>query len=244
MLKGVDLALLPVGSIEQHGLHLPLDTDAFDADFLARQVATRCSTPKPLVLPLIPYGVAYHHEDFAGTISVSPDILARLVHEVGMGVARQGISKLIIINGHGGNVPALKFAAQLINRDTHIFTTVETGETSDTDIAELVETQSDVHAGEIETSTALATRGHLVEMESAHSFVPDFSSRYLDFSSKRSVEWYAHTVRISETGVMGDPKKATAEKGRAIWEVMIRNMVDFVEELKGMTLDEIFQRRY
>ncbi len=66
------MALLPVGSIEQHGPHLPLDTDAFDADYLAKDVAEACSDPKPLVFPLIPYGVSYHHEDFSGTISVTP----------------------------------------------------------------------------------------------------------------------------------------------------------------------------
>jgi creatinine amidohydrolase/Fe(II)-dependent formamide hydrolase-like protein len=243
-LREVDLALLPVGSIEQHGPHLPLDTDAFDADYLARQVAAGCSSPRPLVLPLIPYGVAYHHQDFSGTLSIGPDTLAKVVYEIGISVANQGITKLVIINGHGGNAPALKFAAQLINRDANIFTAVDTGETSDADIAQLIETRSDVHAGEVETSTALATRAHLVDMERATSFVPEFSSRYLDFSSKRSVEWYARTAKISPSGVMGDPSKASVDKGRRIWAVMIKNLIDFVEQLKGMTLDEIYQKRY
>jgi hypothetical protein len=69
-LKMVDVALLPVGSIEQHGPHLPLDTDSFDAQYLARQVATTCSDPKPLVLPLIPYGVSYHQQRYAFKISI------------------------------------------------------------------------------------------------------------------------------------------------------------------------------
>ncbi|GAB4371717.1 MAG: hypothetical protein Kow0062_07520 [Acidobacteriota bacterium] len=243
-LREVDVALLPVGSIEQHGPHLPLDTDAWDAEFLAREVARSCSDPKPLVLPGIPYGVAYHHEDFAGTISIGPETLARLVHEIGLELARQGIRKLIIINGHGGNAPALKYAAQMINRDAHIFTTVDTGESSDADIEAFVDTPGDAHAGEIETSTALATRPQLVDMSAARRFVPKFSSRYLDFSSHKSVEWFARTARISRTGVLGDPTKASVEKGRRIWEIMIRNLVDLVEHLKPMTLDEIYERRY
>jgi len=243
-LAEVDLALLPVGSTEQHGPHLPLDTDAFDAEYLACQVAAACTDPKPLVLPLIPYGVSYHHEDFDGTISVSPDTLSRMVYEVGMNLARQGIKKLIIINGHGGNAPALKFAAQNINRDAHIFTTVETGESSDADVMAICETTGDVHSGEIETSTALATRPHLVRMEEAKVFIPKFSSHYLDFSHKRSVEWYTRTARISTSGVMGDPSKASMEKGRRIWTIMIANLVEFVEDLKDMTLEEIYQRRY
>jgi creatinine amidohydrolase/Fe(II)-dependent formamide hydrolase-like protein len=81
-------------------------------------------------------------------------------------------------------------------------------------------------------------------LPAATSFVPDFSSRYLDFSSKRSVEWFARTARISKTGVLGDPTVASTQKGQQIWDVMIRNLVDFVEQIKTMTLDEIYERRY
>ena len=240
----VDVALLPVGSIEQHGPHLPLDTDAFDAEYLARRVAEDCKEPRPVVLPMIPYGVSYHHEDFSGTISVNPDTLSQLVYDIGMGAARQGIVKLVIINGHGGNSPALHFAAQMINRDAHIFTCVDTGETSDPDIYAMAETPSDVHAGEIETSTTLAVRPELVRLGAARKFIPRFSSRYLDFTSKRGLSWYAHTAKISSSGVLGDPTKATAEKGKRMWDQMIKHLVEFVEDLKSVSLDELYQRRY
>ncbi len=240
--KTVDVALLPVGAIEQHGPHLPLDTDAFDAQHLSHEVARACSEPKPFVLPLIPYGVSYHHADFSGTISISNETLAKLVYEVGMSLARNGITKLVIVNAHGGNSPALHFAAQLINRDAHIFTCVDTGETSDADVNNMVETPGDIHAGEIETSTTLAVRPELVRMHKARKYVPRFSSRYLDLSSKRSVDWYARTAKLSRTGVMGDPTKASREKGEKIWAVMIHNLVGLVEHLKGMSLDEIYHR--
>jgi creatinine amidohydrolase/Fe(II)-dependent formamide hydrolase-like protein len=242
--KQVDVALLPVGAIEQHGPHLPLDVDAFDADHLARRVAEACSLPRPLVLPLISYGVSYHHEDFSGTLSVSPETLARLVYEIGMSATRWGITKLLMINGHGGNGPALHLAAQMINRDAHIFTCVDTGETSDPDIYEMIETPNDVHAGEIETSTTLAVRPSLVQTERAPRTIPRFSSRYLDFTSKRSVGWYARTKKISPSGVMGDATRASAEKGKRIWELMTRRLVELVEDLKRLSLDEIYQRRY
>jgi creatinine amidohydrolase/Fe(II)-dependent formamide hydrolase-like protein len=240
----VDVALLPVGSIEQHGPHLPLDSDAFDAEYLSKKVAEACTEPRPLVLPLIPYGVSYHHEDFSGTISIGPDTLSRLVYEIGMSASRHGVTKLVVINGHGGNSPALHFAAQMINRDAHIFTCVDTGETSDPDIHAFTETPNDVHAGEIETSTTLASRPHLVKKDRMKRFVPRFSNRYLNFSSKRSVGWYAHTSKISSTGVLGDPTKASREKGEQIWELMIKNLVEFVEELKNISMDEIYQKRY
>jgi creatinine amidohydrolase/Fe(II)-dependent formamide hydrolase-like protein len=238
----VDVALLPVGAVEQHGPHLPLDTDAYDAQILCREVAMRCSDPKPIVLPLIPYGVSYHHDDFAGTISVGPDTLSRFVYEVGVAVAKHGVTKLVIVNGHGGNGPALQFAAQLINRDAHIFTCVDSGETSDADVDALAETPGDVHAGEIETSTSLANRAELVRMDKVEKFVPKFSSHYLDFSSKRSVDWYARTRNISPNGVMGDPTQASREKGEQMWELMIAHLAALVEDLKGMSLDEIHQR--
>ena len=121
-LRGKPLLFLPVGAHEQHGPHLSLDTDAYHAEHLCREVAAACTPPRPLVLPLISYGVSYHHDEFPGTISISPGTLSQLTVDVGMSIARQGITKLIIVNGHGGNAPALHFAAQMINRDAHIFT--------------------------------------------------------------------------------------------------------------------------
>jgi creatinine amidohydrolase len=236
------VALLPVGAIEQHGPHLPLDIDSWDAAYLCEEVAKRCVDPKPLVLPLLPYGVSYHHEDFPGTLSVSPETLARTVHELGRGVASQGIEKLLIVNGHGGNAPALAFACQLINRDTHIFCAVDTGETSDAQIAELMEGRNDAHAGEFETSTALATRPHLVYLEHAVKDVPTFDNEFLDFDSAMSVEWPVRTKRISETGTLGDPTLATAEKGEKMWAIMIDNLVRFTDFLQHTPLSELHGR--
>jgi creatinine amidohydrolase/Fe(II)-dependent formamide hydrolase-like protein len=242
-LKRTDTALLPVGAIEQHGPHLPLDTDAWDAAYLCSEVARRCSDPKPLVFPLIPYGVSYHHQDFPGTLTISPETLSRMVYEIGMSAARHGIVKLIIVNGHGGNGPTLKYAAQMINRDAHIFTCVDSGETSDADIADLTETPNDVHAGEVETSTTLATRPELVDMSLARKAVPRFSSEYLDFTSRRSIEWYAHTGKLSRSGVLGDPTKASREKGERYWQLMFTHLVAFVEQIKDLSLAEIHDRR-
>ena len=243
-LEEIDIALLPVGATEQHGPHLPLDTDSFDALHLSREVASSIDDPKPIVLPLIPYGISYHHMDFCGTISITNETLTRLVYEIGMSAAQHGIKKFIIINGHGGNTPSLKNAAHMINRDAGIFTCVDTGETSDVDVERIIETPNDAHAGEIETSTSLALRPDFVHMEEAEAFIPDFSSRYLDFSSSRSVEWYTRTEKISANGVLGDPTKASKEKGEMIWRIMIEHLVRFVRELRDLTPEEIYERRY
>ena len=243
-LKIVDTAILPCGAVEQHGPHLPLDVDYYDARSLAFEVAQACSDPKPFVLPPIPFGVSYHHEDFKGTLSVTNESLSRFVYDIGMSLAHNGIKKLIILNGHGDNAPTLNFAAQMINRDARIFVCVETGETSDEDVYKLAETHNDIHAGEIETSTTLALRPNMVRMDQAVDEVPNFGSPYLDFTSTNGVSWYVRTHKISKTGVIGAPTKATAEKGRQMWAIILDHLVKFIDEVKNSKVEDLHQRRY
>ncbi len=243
-LEKVDTAILPCGSIEQHGPHLPLDVDYYDSIYLAKTVAEACSNPKPFVLPAIPYGVAYHHEDFKGTISITNDTLSMLVYDIGMSLVKNGIRKLIILNAHGDNSPTLLYAAQKINRDSGIFVCVESGETSDTDLFNLIDTPNDIHAGEIETSTTLALRPEVVRMKEIINETMNFGSSYLDFTSQRGVPWYVRTKIISESGIMGDPMKADGLKGKKLWEIMIAHLVRFVEEVKRCNLEDLYQRKY
>jgi len=243
-LKIVDTAILPCGAIEQHGPHLPLDVDFYDADYLARKVAEACHEPRPFVIPAIPYGVSYHHSEFKGTISVTNNALSALIYDIGMSLAHNGIKKIIILNGHGDNVPTLTYAAQMINRDAKIFVCVETGETSDVDLYNLIDTKNDIHAGEIETSTTLALRPELVDMEKAVDETLDLDNEYLDFTSERGVSWYVHTKTLSKSGVIGNASLASAEKGNKMWEIMIRKMADFVETIKNTSTDKLYQNRY
>ncbi|MDW7690203.1 creatininase family protein [Flammeovirgaceae bacterium SG7u.111] len=243
-LKSVDTAILPCGAIEQHGPHLPVDIDYFDANYLARKVAEACHEPKPFVLPTIPFGVSYHHEAFKGTLSVTNNALSAFVYDIGMGLAKNGIKKIILLNGHGDNAPTLNYAAQMINRDAGIFVCVETGETSDVDIYNLIDTPNDIHAGEIETSTTLAIRPEMVKMDKAVNETLNFGSKFLDFDNDRGVSWYVRTHKISDSGVMGDATKATAEKGKQMWEIMEKQLVKFVESIKSSSLDDLYQKKY
>ncbi len=243
-LKTMDTVILPCGAIEQHGPHLPVDIDYFDAKYMAYKVAEACPDPKPLVLPPIPFGVSYHHEDFKGTLSVTNEALSKFVYDLGMNLARNGIKKIIILNGHGDNAPTLSYAAQMINRDAKIFVCVDTGETSDVDLLSLIDTPNDAHAGEIETSTTLAVRPDMVQMDKAENETLQFGSTFLDFDDDRSVSWYVRTNKISESGIMGDATKATAEKGKEMWKIMIQNMVSFVESIKNTPLEDLYQKRY
>lgn len=243
-LKIVDTAILPCGAIEQHGPHLPLDVDYYDAEYMAKKVAEACHDPKPFVVPPIPYGVSYHHSEFKGTVSVTNHALSAMVYDIGMSLAHNGIKKLVILNGHGDNAPTLNYAAQMINRDAKIFVCVETGETSDVDLYNLIDTQNDIHAGEIETSTTLALRPELVDMSKAVDETIDLNNEFLDFTSDRGVSWYVHTKTLTKSGVMGNATLATAEKGKKMWEIMIRKMAEFVETIKNTPTDRLFQNRY
>ncbi|GAA4822501.1 creatininase family protein [Algivirga pacifica] len=243
-LKEVDTAILPCGAIEQHGPHLPVDVDYYDAYYMAREVAEKCKSPQPFVLPPVPYGVSYHHSAFKGTLSVSNNTLSAFIYDIGMSLAQNGIKKLVILNGHGDNKPTLTYAAQMINRDAKIFVCVDTGETSDVDLYGLIDTPNDIHAGEIETSTTLALRPHLVDMEKAVDETLDLENEYLNFTSQRGVSWYVHTQRLSNSGVMGNAQKATAEKGQKMWDISIRNMVEFLESIINTPLSELYQNRY
>jgi creatinine amidohydrolase len=221
-----------------------VDVDYFDAYYMAKAIASACKGPRPFVLPPLPYGVSYHHSAFKGTISVTNNALSALVYDIGMSLAHNGIRKIVILNGHGDNKPTLTYAAQMINRDSRIFVCVETGETSDIDLYEMIDTHNDIHAGEIETSTTLALRPGLVDMDQAVDETLNLDNEYLDFTSDRGVSWYAHTQKLSKSGIIGNATKGDPKKGEVMWEISIRKMVEFVESIMHTPLEELHQNRY
>ncbi len=99
--------VLPAGSIEQHGDHLPVDTDLVSVERVALAAAERCEQAFALVLPGLPFGVAPEHADWAGTISLSAGVLGAVIGEVAASLRRTGFDRLLVVNGHGGNAAAL-----------------------------------------------------------------------------------------------------------------------------------------
>lgn len=209
-LRAARVGLLPVGSTEQHGPHLPLGTD----HLTAAEVAQRASAQGGwLVLPTVPVGVSEHHRQFWGTLWVEPDVLRDYVLGIARSVASHGLCRLVLVNGHGGNVPALDEAARRLRRDGIFSYVFSWWRAIPEVIAETIATGGS-HAGEMETSAVLAFAPHLVS--------PD---RYAEAVAGAAPEWgkRLHGVEIgfdtrdfSQSGAVGDPTLATAEKGQRL----------------------------
>jgi len=232
-LKAHKTVMVPVGSCEQHGPHLPLDTDAYDAFWLSLKAAEKAQCA--LVAPPIYYGVSLHHMDFPGTITLSPQTLEQVAYEVGVCLTKHGFKKILFENGHGGNTPALEAAAQRIKAETNAFVAIDTVSLIPDFVEKFIETPYDAHAGEFETSTTLANRENLVVKERiAKPQLTLPKSKYTKIGLKEAgpkVSWAFRTKELSNTGVIGDPTKASKDKGEKAWKLAIERLVDFLKEL-------------
>lgn len=197
------LVLLPLGSCEQHGRHLPLDTDASVAAAVAeRAVARLGSEVDVLVAPAQPYGASGEHEGFPGTVSVGHDALRLLVTEIGRSLLRWA-GRLLVVNGHGGNLVGLADAVAGLRRETR-----------DAAWWPCLPPGSDAHAGRTETSLMLRLRSAAVRREQAVAGPTD----PVHLLMKRLV---AESVRgVSPTGVLGDPAGADATEGEQLLDHM------------------------
>jgi len=231
-----NVAVVPVGSCEQHGPHLPIDTDAYDAFWLSLKAAEKARCV--LVAPPIYYGVSLHHMDFPGTITLTPHTLEQLAYEVAYSLIKHGFKKILFENGHGGNTPALEATAQRIKADTNAFVAIDTVSLIPDFLDKFIETIYDAHAGEFETSTTLANREKFVVKERIKK--PRITlpkSKYTKIGLKETgpkVYWSFRTKEVSEIGVIGDPTKASKEKGEAAWKLAIERLADLLTELDKM----------
>ena len=216
------LVILPAGSVEQHGPHLPTGTDTFAANIIAHAIAERMDG---LVLPAPPIGVTPMHMPFEGTISFSPDTYMRVVTEICASTAQHGARYLLIVNWHEGNIAPLTIAAEELHR-THGMTvlTVQACYVA----ADMYghECNGLTHGGEIEALAVLACRPELVHLDRV-----DYSSdagHGLKMDKLRRTRSYQPVLTdirsIAPTGWYGSPQKATRERG----EAMLANLADAI----------------
>lgn len=237
--------LLPFGTVEDHGPHLPLNTDNVIVEAICLEAARR-APGEMLVMPLVAYGLDEHHMDFPGTVSVDMQTLIAYVADVAMSPARHGFTHILIVNGHGSNASIADLAARRVVLETGVICgAVSPNAAIDPTLAEPTFSQMRrsgpggvAHACEYETAMMLYLRPDLVQMEKAVREIGQLKLTYFnwDHPEPSALAWQDWWSRMSESGVCGDPTVATAEFGRALFETTVENFIRFVREFRTIPL--------
>jgi creatinine amidohydrolase len=254
LLQRTDMVIIPVGSLEQHGLHLPIGTDSLDGIERAKLIAQRTDA---LVAPILLPGNSPYHMEFPGTITLSLETLERVYVEAAESLLRHGFRRFLILNSHGGNAVLSRFIADRINHETAGIA-VELGEASAPFRKREPSTEPrefDRHAGVGETSGALYLIPSLVALDKAvkaklslpdhlEAMLPDVIAgdrtveRVFLAEALKAKETGKHTSarEMSTTGVWSerDPKEATEEQGRRESEAFVDAAVAFIERWKEL----------
>ena len=228
------LAVLPIGSLEQHGPHLPVITDTASASAAAIRAARLVQGDVPvLVLPGLWTGMSEHHLPFGGTISLTYSELAGVLRGVVRSLRAIGFARLLIVNGHGGNVEPLAVAARELAHEFGLPVVACTPwyltRHLIADIAETEETPA--HACEGETSVMMAVAPDLVRTDKFDEAVrqrPEPVPKYDGFS-----RFWSFSERAPVTGVRGDPRPSTAEKGERFLAVHAQALAEAMRD-KGL----------
>lgn len=204
--RAATVAVLPVGSFEQHGSHLPLSTDTLIACAIARRVAADYDL---FLLPPVSLGCSHEHAGFAGSVSISSATLAAIVTDVASSLRTAGVEKLVVVNGHGGNYVLSNVVqeANVEGRRMALFPRSEDWRDARKAAGVATDNHQDMHGGEGETSILLA--------ESPEAVRPN----YRDQDSAADDRRFMLTVGMSaytKSGIIGRPSLATAEKGEKL----------------------------
>lgn len=237
------VAIIPIGSIEQHGPHLPLGTDTYAATALAEAVAKETDA---IVVPLCWPGVSEHHMGFKGTITLKPDTLRAVLNDGIESLSRHGFKRVLVINGHGGNTQTMDYAIAEAGKKYGV--AVQTNRSAPADPAAGARyslEHFDVHAGQDETSYMLHIKPELVEMERMEDFVttavfpPQMEKlrAMLQTNTDPSVlmqlamSYVPPSHVLTSSGVWGklSPEYSTAEAGRKSFEATVERLVRLIK---------------
>lgn len=231
------IAMMPVGIIEQHGPHLPLDTDILLAQEITMRAAARLPD-KVVVVPPIIHGHSPHHMDFPGTLSVDPEHMISYVLDVCLSLAHHGFKKILMVNGHGSNVPVL----DLVARQTILKTKGDTACASLdfwrlTDYEQAVatlfpESDNTGHADVVETSLYMAVRPDLVQLEKAQDDPSTGLMRLGTNSLSLRLIWSS----FSKEGIFGTVSGCDRTKGEQLLEASVNGLVKAIISFSEKTI--------
>jgi len=235
-----EVAVLPFGATEPHNFHMPYGTDNYEVDVVGRRVCEYAykKGAKVLLLPTMPFGVNTNHLKVPGALalSVTPTTLLKVLSDLVEALERQGIRKLMLLNGHGGN--ELKPLTRELFHRTKMFLCVCDWYKVGADQFKEIFVAPGEHADELETSMGLAYFPQFLKMDQAGPGI----GRKTRFDAVNK-GWVGLTrpwhLLTDDTGV-GDPSTAAAEKGRKLMEVVEKRIGDFLVELAKTEMDEKF----
>lgn len=242
------VAVLPFGAIEQHGPHLPVMVDQFLVTEVAAAAAAR-SGADVLVCPTMPYGVSGVHLDFPGTISIRAESYLALLRDITDSLAGNGFRRVMLLNGHGGNLDLLKVAARGV-RERHDECMV--GVASYWQIAagsiaawRTSEPGGLCHAGEMETSLMLHLAPETVRQDRVEDHVPRWGTTYVvdDLLAGGSVLPGVKVPDVSSSGTLGQPSLGTADRGAELFDRIVGDVAAFLDDFSTWSLATLVENR-
>ena len=231
------IAVLPLGAHEQHGPHLPFDTDTLIAEgFVQRLIPALPATLPATFLPVEPVGYSVEHMDVAGTRTLSFDEAVNRWLGIAEDMNRQGMKKFVMLNAHGGNSPLMTIVATeaRIRFGMLAVATSWTRFGQPTGWISPEDKAIDVHGGDIETSVMLALRPEKVDMAKADAFTSRQSDFTRDFTHLRAYGPHAFGWKMSdlnEKGVAGNASAATAERGEQLVAHAVGGIIELLEDV-------------
>ena len=238
------VALVPVATLEDHGPHLPVDTDLRIVSEICERAAARAAD-RVVLLPAIPHGYDPHHMDFPGAITIGWDTFVRYCTDVGRSLAHHGFRRMLFLNGHGSNQNLVETAARLVMVDRPEVLAAAAFYLASPAAFEVIgrvrtSTRGGMaHACELETSIYLAIDPAAVAMDLAvdERSYPEGEHAWLDWSDGplKLMPWWSS---FSRSGVQGDATLGTADKGRALLEAAVDECVAYVDELLAKPLPQ------
>lgn len=240
------VVVVPVGSMEQHGPHLPLETDSR----LVQEVATRAAQMAAnrisvLVTPTVWLGLSGQHIDFCGTLTLDPHCFMDVMSAIVQNLERHGFRRIVLLNGHGGNMAALDTIARAFQSEVKtLVVAVAYWRLAEEGRIEAVRQSGPggmAHAGEFETSCMLFLRPELVHLDRMIRRVPKWNTRYfaMDLQISRKVQLTHKVSDFSDSGVFGDPTIASAEKGEEFLKAVIHGVADFLVEFASWDFETL-----